>query len=283
VPQPRAWIYWWRANHNRGITDEPFKLFERFDRRPETKVQIPIPRKALGRSSVRKKPSAKRPSRQAELEVRYQRINFVHQVLFRQSSQSTSGYFMRWKLLRPKELYLWSGFLLTTVDITSAEDAVQCLRWYCLRWRIEDFHRVLKSGCAIEKIGYETAERIRRAIAINLVIAWRIMLMTSWVERLRSYPPKSCSPISNSRFCKPTQKKKRLEPSATLHDTVRLVRAHWRYLGRKNDPEARSPIDVAGLSATPLCVKGSPSETRMMRRMPNDFLSRSAFMGQGQG
>jgi hypothetical protein len=31
-------------------------------------------------------------------------------------------------------------FLLTTVDIRSGEDAVQCLCWYCLGWRIEDFH-----------------------------------------------------------------------------------------------------------------------------------------------
>jgi len=34
-----------------------------------------------------------------------------------------------------------------------------------------------KSGCRVEQIGHETAGRIRRAIAINLVIAWRIMLM----------------------------------------------------------------------------------------------------------
>ncbi len=62
--------------------------------------------------------------------------------------------------------------------IGSPEQAVQCLRWYCLRWRIEDWHRVLKSGCRIEEIGHQSAERICRAIAINLVIAWRIMLMT---------------------------------------------------------------------------------------------------------
>lgn len=44
--------------------------------------------------------------------------------------------------------------------------------------RIEDWHRVLKTGCRIEKLAHDTAARLRRAIAINLVIAWRIMLMT---------------------------------------------------------------------------------------------------------
>jgi hypothetical protein len=69
-------------------------------------------------------------------------------------------------------------FLLTTIPITCIEDAEQCLRWYCLRWRIEDWHRVMKSGCRIEDLSHNSAVRIRRAIAINIVIAWRIMLMT---------------------------------------------------------------------------------------------------------
>ena len=68
--------------------------------------------------------------------------------------------------------------LLTTVKIDSVDQAEACLRWYCLRWRIEDWHRVLKTGCRIEALQHKTAERLRRAIAVNLVIAWRIMLMT---------------------------------------------------------------------------------------------------------
>jgi hypothetical protein len=43
----------------------------------------------------------------------------------------------------------------------------------CLRLTL-----TLKSGCHIDDLAHETAERLRRAIAINLVIAWRIMLMT---------------------------------------------------------------------------------------------------------
>ena len=69
-------------------------------------------------------------------------------------------------------------FLLTTVEITSTEKAVECLNWYSLRWRIEDWHRVLKTGCHIEEYAHRSAERLKRAVAIDLVIAWRIMLMT---------------------------------------------------------------------------------------------------------
>ena len=69
-------------------------------------------------------------------------------------------------------------FLLSTREIITVEQACECLRWYCLRWRIEDWHRVLKSGCRVEALQHKTATRLKRAIAFNLVIAWRIMLLT---------------------------------------------------------------------------------------------------------
>jgi len=57
-----------------------------------------------------------------------------------------------------------------------------------LRWRIEDWHRVSKSGCNAEKIANKTAERLKRAVAIKLVIAWRIMLMTLLGRELPMLP-----------------------------------------------------------------------------------------------
>jgi len=42
----------------------------------------------------------------------------------------------------------------------------------------EDWHRVLKSGCHIDELGHHRADRLKRAIAIRRVIAWRVMLMT---------------------------------------------------------------------------------------------------------
>ena len=67
--------------------------------------------------------------------------------------------------------------LLTTLEVTSAKQALKCIRWYCRRWRIEEWHRVLKSGCNILDHQNHTAEALLRAIAIDAVIAWRIMLL----------------------------------------------------------------------------------------------------------
>jgi hypothetical protein len=52
--------------------------------------------------------------------------------------------------------------LLTTLAVTCFEDVVQCLRWYSYRWLIERYHYVLKSGCRLEQLQLETAERIHR-------------------------------------------------------------------------------------------------------------------------
>ena len=67
--------------------------------------------------------------------------------------------------------------LLTTIQVQSAKQALKCIRWYCRRWRIEEWHRVLKSGCNILDHQNHSAEALLRAIAIDAVIAWRIMLL----------------------------------------------------------------------------------------------------------
>jgi Domain of unknown function (DUF4338)/Transposase DNA-binding len=168
-----------RANYNRVITEEPFKLFDAVRQAPlQTKVQVHVPRQSARPKLSKKKARPKRPSRDAELEVRCQRIQLCPAKYHSDKDPIDIWVVHAVESAPPEGTEAVEWFLLTTFDITSPEDAVQCLRWYCLRWRIEDWHRVLKTGCRIEQVAHNTAERIRRAIAINLVIAWRIMLMT---------------------------------------------------------------------------------------------------------
>jgi hypothetical protein len=179
-----------RANHNRVITEEPFKLFPAIRQAPlQTKVQVHVPRQSARPKLSKKKARPKRPSRLAELEVRYQRIRLRPPDYHSDKDPIDVWVIHAVESSPPEATEPVEWFLLTTVNMTSPDDAVQGLRWYCLRWRIEDFHRVLKSGCGVEQIAHETAERIRRAIAINLVIAWRIMLMTLLGRQTPDLPP----------------------------------------------------------------------------------------------
>jgi len=46
---------------------------------------------------------------------------------------------------------LLSWMLLTTKLVDTIEMATTILRWYTYRWRVEEFHKVLKSGCQSER------------------------------------------------------------------------------------------------------------------------------------
>jgi hypothetical protein len=168
-----------RANHNRNITAEPFKLFAAVGQAPvQSRVRVLIPRQSARPKRSKQKARPKRPGRMADMAVRYLRIQLRPAHYHADKEPIDIWVIHALEENPPPNAKAVEWFLLTTINITAAEDAEECLRWYCLRWRIEDWHRVLKSGCRIEDLAHETAERLRRAIAINLVIAWRIMLMT---------------------------------------------------------------------------------------------------------
>jgi hypothetical protein len=65
--------------------------------------------------------------------------------------------------------------LLTNLSI-EGEDAVQAvIDYYCCRWQIEIYFRVLKSGCKIETSQLETAGAFSSWLALNMIVAWRVM------------------------------------------------------------------------------------------------------------
>ncbi len=68
--------------------------------------------------------------------------------------------------------------LLTDLPVETPEQAIEKLHWYALRWKIEVFHKILKSGCRIEESRLRTAERLVRLIAVCCILSWRIFWMT---------------------------------------------------------------------------------------------------------
>ena len=165
-------------------------------------------------------------------------------------------------------------FLLTTREITSTEQAQECLRWYCLRWRIEDWHRVLKSGCRIETLQHKTAERLKRAIAINLVIAWRIMLMTLLGRACPELPAELLFSDLEIEVLQAYAKK----TESTAHPAwrCRTSRSSTRRLYRaRKGCAARAPNHVAGLFRTAI-----PLQRPVSARMD---LGLARIVGKGQG
>jgi len=126
--------------------------------------------------------------------------------------------------------------LLTTLGVGSAEDAAEAVGLYLQRWRAGDLFRVLKSGCRVGFLLFRTAERLRRAIAINAVIAWRIMTMTLPGRQVPDCDPRLM--FADGELCFPRDYASRygLKAPERLGDAVRLVAHLGGYRHRKGDP-----------------------------------------------
>jgi len=239
-----------RAKHDRNIEADPFKLFEAVRQAPiQGRVRVQIPRQSARSKKSKQQARPYRPGRDADLAVRYMRVQ-LRPAHYHAGKAPIDVWVIHAREENPPpdtEAVEW--FLLTTIDLNSPEDAEQCLRWYCLRWRIEDFHRVLKSGCRIEDIAHETAERVRRAVAINLVIAWRIMLMTLLGRETPGLPAEVLFSDVELQTLRAYAKKKGLTPPALLGEAVRLVAKIGGYLGRKQDPPPGHQLIWQGYAA----------------------------------
>jgi hypothetical protein len=78
----------------------------------------------------------------------------------------------------PKDRERIEWKLIPDLTVRSREDAIEKLRWYGLRWKIETFHKILKSGCKAEEARLRAAERIVNLLAILCLLSWRIFWMT---------------------------------------------------------------------------------------------------------
>lgn len=68
--------------------------------------------------------------------------------------------------------------LITDLSVTSRREAIEKLDWYALRWKIETFHKILKSGCRAEESRLRTADRLANLISVFCIVSWRIFWLT---------------------------------------------------------------------------------------------------------
>jgi len=132
-----------------------------------------------------------------------------------------------------------SWLLLTTLEVACFEQASRCLRWYSYRWLIERYHYTLKSGCRLEQLQLETADRLERALATYAIVAWRLLWLT---YEARSHPSESIKGILPAHYwialyCHIHQTTVLPFRPPTLSECVRWIARLGGFLGRKSDGE----------------------------------------------
>jgi hypothetical protein len=127
--------------------------------------------------------------------------------------------------------------LLTNRAATTHEQAHELINWYRARWEIEIYFHVLKNGCEVESLQLASVDRLERALALFMVVAWRVTYLMR--------KGRTCPDLDASLFFDPDEirgahlltKKKMPSKAPTLNEVVRLIAQVGGFLGRKGDGE----------------------------------------------
>lgn len=151
--------------------------------------------------------------------------------------------------------------LITDLPVATRAAAVEKLRWYAQRWKIEVFHKVLKSGCRAEEARLRTAERLVRLIAVFCILSWRVFWMTMM---RRAAPDAAVKLVLTDVEIAPLDrlvpdKKQSLSGAGTLSFYLTKVAQLGGYLARTKDSPPGNTVMWRGLSRLTDINRGSCS------------------------
>lgn len=195
----------------------------------------------------------KLPERDATLAIKYCPVTLRPPI----SRRGTSSYpnlklyaILAEEINPPENLNPIYWLLITTVPVENFEQAVEKIKWYKQRWKIERYHLTLKSGCKVEELQLETAERLDNALAVYSIIAWKLL----WIKyESEQNPDASCEivlqkPEWQALYCMVHKTNAPPETPPTLKEAVLLLAKLGGFLGRKGDGEPGVTVIWRGLA-----------------------------------
>ena len=151
-----------RAAHDRKLDAQSDHLWSKLEAQPiafHQELELPA--------------TGKRAARKARIAVRFCAVNLRTPTRFEDPSPLAVYAVYAQEVDAPEGVTPLSWMLLTTEAVHSIEDAARILRWYSFRWRIEEYHKFLKSGTQVERYrlaanGMETLIGFLSVIAVEL-------------------------------------------------------------------------------------------------------------------
>ncbi|HKB42290.1 MAG TPA: IS4 family transposase [Gemmataceae bacterium] len=164
------------------------------------------------------------------------------------------------ELARPPEGELavrW--WLWTTLRSKTLADVLAVLRVYRLRWRIEEYHRVLKTGCKVERLRLQSGERLMRAITLQAWVASRVVQLR---DAAKQKPQASCRECFSddewqTLWAREHQRAWRAEEGEpTVQAVVKWLGKLGGHLGRNRDGLPGAEVLSRALYALTLLLEG---------------------------
>jgi hypothetical protein len=139
-----------------------------------------------------------------------------------------------WEPEPPEGVEALEWILVTSITVTTAEEAWQCVTWYQWRWLIEDFHKVLKTGCLLEDRCLQTVDAMCNLLAILTPTAMRLL----WLRQIAQTAPDTPATdvISKDVIQVVLHLDKRPTATLTAEDLWHTIARFGGYLDRKSDP-----------------------------------------------
>ncbi len=127
---------------------------------------------------------------------------------------------------------------MTNLELETPEDIIEKVQWYLCRWQIEIYFRILKSGCQIEKLQLEHASRLQPALALYMIVAWRVLYLTMLG---RECPDLPCDIVFDTKEWQAiyivSEKQAPPEEVPPLNEIIAMLASFGGFLGRKGDGE----------------------------------------------
>ena len=138
--------------------------------------------------------------------------------------------------------------LITDLPVRSRRDAVEKIRWYAMRWKIEVFHKVLKSGCRAEEAKLRTAQRLTNLIALFCILAWRVFWMTMIRRSKPNAPPTLALSNTELALLDHAVRDKTPPKQRNLEHYLNKIARLGGYLARAHDPPPGNMVMWRGMT-----------------------------------
>jgi hypothetical protein len=226
---------------NRKIKDNSERLFESLSNEP-----------ILGIITQKLDRTKKHPERTVTLEVRVKEV----EILSPSSRKSEKLPTIKLTTICAQEVasdkslddsIVWR--LITTIKVDSIKEAEKLIVLYSKRWLIERYHYILKEGFRVEKLQMESADNLKRALALYSIAAWRLLHIT-YLARIQ--PDAPCSLIltsdeADALYCI-VNKTLSLPPNpVSVKEATKMIAKLGGFLGRKGDKEPGAKVLWQGL------------------------------------